>query len=151
MHGERQTPQGLFNLALSYLDAADELTRRLVDRHNPLKLSFESPVRHLYAHTWELALKACLFRQGLTPVQLKRIGHNLTKAWDLVDHRRFAALRLTPRVRIMPEVLDQFHPTRIYAYPVSGYRQEFTLVYIRDASQRFRLTRTEIIDLFGSP
>ena len=147
---ERQSPIGYFTMALAYLDAADELTRRQVDRDDPFRLAFESPIRHLYAHTWELALKSCLFRQGMKPAEMKtKVSHNLTKAWDRVDRTRFAPLRLADHVRIMPEALDRYHPTKLYAYPVTGFRREFSLGYIRDAAQRFRISTGLILDLFG--
>lgn len=147
---ERQTPLGYFNMALSYLDAADELTRRLVDKSDPFRLAFESPIRHLYAHAWELALKACLIRQGMKPDDVKKtFGHKLVPAWEAVDRKRFATLDLHDGTRIVPEVLDQFHPTKLYAYPVTGFRREFSLTYIRGASQRFRIDRPTILELFS--
>lgn len=145
----RQSPIGFFLLAESYLDAADALFVAMNTGEARLKLAFEHPVRHLYAHAWELALKACLARQGMKASEMKKkLGHRLTAAWDRVDKAHFAALDLNPRTRIVPEVLDQFHPTKFYAYPVTGLRREFSLSYLRAATQRFRLPRAEIQRLF---
>lgn len=146
----RQSPIGFFNLGLSYLDAADILSQRHLDSGDSFRLRFEHPLRHLYAHAWELFLKACLFQQGWTPAQMKRkIGHNLSKAWDEIERGRFAELDLHSDTRIVPEMLDQFHPTKQYAYPETGSRREFSIPYIRAASQRFRLSREEVRRLFG--
>ena len=147
----RQSPIGFFNLGVSYLDAADALTRKQFDKADTFQLFFDSPIRHLYAHAWELFLKACIFRQGMKPSEMKRkIGHSLTKAWDEVDKSRFALLDLHPQTRTVPEVLDQFHmPPRMYAYPITGSRREFTITFVRAASQRFRISRRQTLELFG--
>jgi len=145
----RQSPVGFYNLGLDYLAAADAIAGKHLDREDPFKLAFESPIRHLYAHAWELFLKACIFQQGMRPSQIKRtIGHSLTKAWEAVDKERFEVLDLHPGTRLLMEGLDQFHPSRMDAYPVTGYRRQFTLTYLRAASQRFRISRAEIARLF---
>lgn len=147
----RQSPIGFFNLGLSYLDAADVLARKQLDENDRFQLAFDSPIRHLYAHAWELILKACVFTQGMKPSEMKRkIGHSLSKAWDLVDKTKFAVLDLNAKTRIVPEVLDQFHmPPRMYAYPITGSRREFSIAYIRAASDRFKISRAEILELFS--
>lgn len=146
----RQSPMGFFNLGISYLEAADALAERHLDKLDRFKLTFDSPIRHLYAHAWELVLKACLFRQGMKPSEMKRtIGHSLTKAWDAIERPRFAPLNLNAKTRIVPEILDQFHMSpRMYAYPITGIRREFTIPYVRDASQRFKISRAVTIELF---
>ena len=145
----RQSPVGFYILGLAYLDAADELAGRYLDPGDPFRLSSESPIRHLYAHAWELFLKACVFKQGCRPSEFKRtIGHSLTMAWDVVEKASFQMLDLHPDTRVLVEGLDQFHPTRMYAYPVTGLRREFTLPYVRDVSKRFRIPRAEILRLF---
>lgn len=145
----RQTPVGFYILGLAYLNAADELTSRFLDASDPFKLTSESPIRHLYAHAWELFLKACVFKQGARPSEFKKaLGHSLTSAWDAVDKLRFSRLDLHTDTRLLMEGLDQFHPTRMYAYPVTGFRREFSLPYVRDATQRFRIPRPEVVRLF---
>lgn len=145
----RQSPLGFFNLALSYLDAADHLAASHLDPQSGFRLPFEHPLRHLYSHAWELALKACLFQQGWTPSEMRKcFGHHLSAIWDKVDRDAFVELKLTDQTRIVPEVLDQFHPTKQYAYPETGSRREFSIVYVRSASQRFRLPRVVIRRLF---
>lgn len=147
----RQSPIGFYNLGLSYLQAADEVVRSHLDDESLFALSFEHPIRHLYAHGWELCLKACLYQQGNRPSEIKTwIGHRLTMAWDAVDKERFAELRLTPDTRHFVELLDDFHPTKFYAYPITGVRREHTLTYVRAASKRFYLARPAISKLFGT-
>jgi hypothetical protein len=147
----RQRPVGFYNLALSYLEAADVLTDRI---HAPRKedrpqLIFDSPVRHLYGQTWELALKACLFAQGIRPTKLKNdFGHNVLKAWKRVDKDRFAPLNLTEETQLIAEHLGLYHSEKMFAYPITGIRQYLSLNHIKAASQRFRLARTEINQLF---
>jgi hypothetical protein len=141
---------GTFNLALSYLDAADHLEQSLRKPSPSIHLAFEHPVRFLYAHTWELALKACLLRQGISQQDLKgQFGHKLTKIWDAIDRPRFPELRLDDRLRIIPEQLDRYHPSREYAYLVTGHKVDFTLSYVRTVSQRFRVPRATILDYFS--
>ena len=148
----RQSPVGFYNLALSYMEAADDLTSRIHEnKDRRLKLIFDSPVRHLYAQTWELALKACLFAQGIGPHKLKKdFGHRLLKAWKHVDKKRFARLNLSPETEQLSDHLGYYHSERLFAYPISGLREYVPLNYIKAESQRFRMARLEVIDLFRS-
>jgi hypothetical protein len=147
----RQSPVGFYNLALSYLEAADVLTDRI---HAPVKedrpkLIFDSPVRHLYAQTWELALKACLFAQGIRPIKLKNdYGHNVLRAWKRVDKERFAQLNLTPGTEAIADHLGIYHSEKMFAYPMTGVRQYLPLNYLKAESQRFCMARPDVIKLF---
>jgi hypothetical protein len=147
----RQSPVGFYNLALSYLETADVLTSSI---HAPAKedrphLIFDSPVRHLYAQTWELALKACLFAQGVRPIKLKKdYGHNVLRAWKRVDKERFAALNLEPQTELIADHLGIYHSEKMFAYPLSGVRQYLPLNYLKEQSQRFRMNRLDVIRLF---
>jgi hypothetical protein len=146
---DRQSAVAFYNVGITYLDAADELARRQLDRDDKFRLSFDLPIRHSYAQAWELIQKACLRRQGIEPKELKLdVGHKLTKAWDLIDKLQFAALNLTPDTRTIVELLDNFHPTKLYAYPFTGARREIELKDLGTVSQRLRLPRSEILRLF---
>lgn len=148
----RHSPIGFYNLALSYLEAADDLVGRI---HGPinernLQLAFDCPIRHLYGHTWELALKACLFAQGIRPYKLKNdFGHRLLKAWKSVDKDRFAILKLTPETECIASHLGLYHSEKMFAYPTTGVRSYLPLKQIKAESQRFRIKRAEVIDLFA--
>jgi hypothetical protein len=147
---ERRSPMAFFNVGLSYLEAADELAHRQLDRSVPFKLRFELPILHLYAHAWELVQKACLRQQGVSADELKlKIRHNLTKGWDLIDKDRFAALRLTPDTRPVVEVLDWYHPTKLFAYPYTGARREIDLGKLTDVSKRLHLPLADRLRLFS--
>lgn len=147
----RQSPVGFYNMALSYLEAADVLTERI---HAPAKedrpnLVFDSPVRHLYAHTWELALKACLFAQGVRPIKLKKdYVHNILRAWRHVEKERFGRLNLSPETEAIADHLGYYHAEKMFAYPVTGIREYLPLNYLKAESQRFRISGPEIIGLF---
>lgn len=149
----RQSPVGFFTLALSYLDAANELTSRI---HAPadaghLHLTFDSPVRHLYAHSWELALKACLFAQGVRPSKLKKdYGHNVLRAWKAVDKARFGRLDLSSETEAVAAHLSYYHSEKLFAYPLTGLREYLPLRFLEAQSERFRIGRMEIIGLFTS-
>lgn len=149
----RQSPVGFFNLALSYLDAANELTNRIqapTDGEH-LHLTFDSPVRHLYAHSWELALKACLFAQGVRPSRLKKdFGHNVLRAWRAVDKARFSQLDLSSETEAVAAHLSYYHSGKLFAYPLTGLREYLPLGFLGNQSERFRIGRMEIIDLFTS-
>lgn len=148
----RHSPIGFYNLALSYLETADDLVGRI---HAPIKeqklqLAFDCPIRHLYAHTWELALKACLFAQGIRPYKLKNdFGHRLLKAWKSVDKDRFAILRFTPETECIASHLGFYHSEKMFAYPTNGVRPYLPLKQIKAESQRFRIERSEVNDLFA--
>ena len=147
----RQSPIGFYNLALSYLEAADDLTSRIhqTAEEERLQLIFDSPIRHLYAQTWELALKACLFAQGVRPQKLKKnFGHRLQKAWRYVDKERFARLNLVPETEEIAEHLGLHHSEKMFAYPIVGARLYLPLNHIKAKSQRFRIDQREIIALF---
>lgn len=150
----RQSPVGFFNMALSYLEAADVLTARIhaPDKEDRPNLVFDSPVRHLYAQTWELALKACLFAQGIRPAKLKKdYGHNVQRAWKRVDKQRFVRLSLAPETEAIADHLGFYHSEKMFSYPVTGIREYLPLNYLKAESQRFRIGRLEIIDLFMVP
>jgi hypothetical protein len=147
----RHSPVGFYNLALSYLEAADVLTSRIEApaKQERLQLIFDSPVRHLYAQTWELALKACLFAQEIRLHKLKNdFGHKVLRAWKHVDKERFARLNLMPETEQIADHLGFYHSGKMFAYPMTGIREYLPLSYIKAESQRFRMERLEIIDLF---
>ena len=145
----RQTPIGFYNLGLAYLEAADALAEKELSKDDRFSLAFDHPIRHLYAHAWELFQKACLAAQGMKPSKMRnRFGHSLAKAWDAIDKERFEILDLHPGTRLFAENLDGFHPTKKYAYPEVGYRQDYTLSYLRAAFERFKINRAEILRLF---
>lgn len=148
----RQSPIGFYLLGCAYIDAADKLVSEISDQAQAFRLAFDSPVRHLYAHGWELCLKACLFEQGIPPSVLKsrKFGHSLIALWRVVDRDRFAVLNLHARLEHVLHRLDRFHPTKLYAYPLTGYRNDFSLTYIREISQRFRLSRPMISRHFSA-
>jgi len=96
-----------------------------------------------------LALKACLFAQGIRPHKLKqKFGHRLQKAWNYVDKERFARLSLAPETKEIAEHLGLYHSERMFAYPIAGARRYLPLNHIKAESQRFRIEREEIIGLF---
>ncbi|MBM6577125.1 hypothetical protein KCP91_12150 [Microvirga sp. SRT01] len=139
------TPLGWHLVGTSYLDAAEELVG------GEIKLRFEDPIRSLFAHAWELNLKACLRKQGHTAdaVRLK-YGHDLLKIWDAIDRNQFPLLQLRDEVRHYVEHIAFYHRNRFYAYPLRGRRNEHTLQYVRATSSRLRLPREAAIQTFGS-
>ena len=83
------SPLGWHLVGQANLDAAEELVASRV------KLRFEDPVRSLFAHAWELNLKACLRRQGMTAEEVrKKFGHDLLALWNAVERSRFPQLQL---------------------------------------------------------
>lgn len=139
-----------YAVGLSYLDAADHLTASLAGPPYKLRLAFDEPVRHLYAHAWEMFQKACLFQQGMTPIEIKQqFGHWLVKAWEKIDRSRFSDLQLDDASREYAEWLDHFHPTKEYAYPYTGYKVELSLEQLRDGLKRFRIARDVQLRLFS--
>lgn len=146
----RQSPIGFFLLGIDYLTAAEAITVRHIAVDDPFHLRFELPIRHMYAHAWELCLKACLFQQGFLPSTLKHnVGHSLTAAWDKVDKQRFAIFDLQPRTRLIAERLDRYHPTKMYAYPITGSRTDWGLPYLRSSSRRFKIQLSDVQQHFG--
>lgn len=82
--GERTTATGLWTYAESYLDAADFVAKGC--EANDCELRHKAPIRFLYAHAIELALKAFLRSTGVTPKQLKnRYGHRLVSLMDACE------------------------------------------------------------------
>jgi hypothetical protein len=147
---ERQSPMAFCNVGLAYVEAADELASRQLDRKVPFNLSYDLPILHLYAHGWELVQKACLREQGMSAEELRlKVRHNLTKGWDLIDKDRFAALRLTPDTRLIVEVLDWYHPTKLFAYPYTGSRRQIELAKLTKVSKRLHLSRADRLRLFS--
>jgi hypothetical protein len=69
----------LWTEALSFVDAAHELTRFDGKTLNEELLRYRTPRLHLVSHGVELAMKAHLRANGFTLRELKRLGHSLTK------------------------------------------------------------------------
>ena len=81
----------------------------------------------------------------------KDFGHDLLKAWKRVDKERFARLNLsTPESELIAAHLGFYHTEKMFAYPLTGIREYLPLNYFKAQSQRFRIERMEIIDLFKS-
>jgi hypothetical protein len=138
------TPLGWHLVGLANLDAAEKLMEPSV------KLAFEDPIRSLFAHAWELNLKACLRRQGLSAEEVrKQFGHDLTKLWDAIDRSLFPRLQLRDDLRPFVEHIGFYHRNRLCAYPIRGYRNQHTLTYVRSASARFRIPRADAVESFG--
>ena len=135
---------GWYNLAITNLDAADYLITS-----NAMRISFEEPIRALYAHAWELVLKACLRKQGLSPSQIRKLyGHRLDKIWISVDRERFGLLQLRDELDPFIQHLTFYHANRLYAYPLAGMRRELSLDYLRATSSRLRIPRVDVISIF---
>ena len=140
------SPLGWHNVGVAYLDAAEELVA------SKIRPNFEAPIRSLFAHAWELSLKACLRRQGMDAENVrKQFGHDLIKLWDAVDRPRFGHLSLRDELRFFIESLAFQHRNRLYAYPIRGFKQEHSLDYVRATSSRLRLPRVLALETFGSP
>ena len=132
---------GWYNLAFANLEAADHLIA------SKAKLSFDEPIRALYAHAWELALKACLRKQGFAPSQIrKKFGHRLDIIWSVVDRDRFYQLRLHDELDGFINHLTFYHSNRLYSYPLAGIRRELGLDYLRATSSRLRVPRALAIE-----
>ena len=134
---------GWYNLALANLEAADYLAV------SNTKLLFDEPIRSLYAHAWELALKACLRKQGYTPSQIrKKFGHRLDEIWQAVDRERYSQLQLRDELSGFINHLTFYNANRLYAYPLTGMRRELELSFLRATSSRLRVPRALAIELF---
>ena len=134
---------GWYNLSMANLQAADELTAA------GIRFSFQEPIRALYAHAWELALKACLRKQGYAPSRIrKEFGHRLDRVWREVDKQRFYQLQLHDELIGFINHLTFYNSNRLYAYPLAGMRRELDLDYLRATSSRLRIPRSLAIELF---
>lgn len=146
----RQTPFGFFILGQSYLQSANLLAAALEDPAAKFEPQYKHPIRHLYAHGWELCLKACLFEQGQKPSQFKgSVVHSLTKAWERIERDQFEPLNLTDDLARLLEVMEEYHPAKLYAYPESGGQVMPSFRYLREASERLLLPVAEVAPLFS--
>jgi len=142
MYSEREdlSPLGYYNVGQSYLDAAELVRER--------RLPFEGPARAMYAHAWELTLKACLRVQGQSVSHIHNvIRHDLVKAYDAIDLDRFSDLKLIV-ARFLVEQLNDFHLERINFYPKAGSFNVLNLDDVGDWSRRLRLERNIASKLF---
>lgn len=146
----KQTPFGFFILGQSYLQSANVLVAALEDPALGFDPQYKHPIRHLYAHGWELCLKACLLEQGTKPSQLKMlVGHSLTTAWEAIDRPRFAAIQLAEDLQPILVAMELYHPSKLHAYPVSGWQQMPTFRYLREISERLLLPGSEVSKMFS--
>ena len=135
---------GWFNLAMSNLAAADFL-----ESEKAKELPFHDPIRGLYAHAWELVLKACLRSQGLGVDEIRsKFGHDLRAIWDAVDRPRFPLLQLRDELDTFIDHLGFYHQNRLYAYPLAGSKRELELSFLRATSSRLRMSRSDAASIF---
>lgn len=140
------SPLGWHLLGKANLEAAEHLVA------SGVRLRFEDPIRSLFAHAWELNLKACIRRQGLTAEAVRiEFGHDLLRLWDAIDRARFPLLQLRSELRGFVEHVAFYHRNRLYAYPIRGFRNEHSLTYVRATSSRFHLSPKAALETFGSP
>jgi hypothetical protein len=71
-------PQDYKRRARAYLEVA----RRACRRDGSVAASYNTPILHLLGHCLELLLKSELLEAGASKREVKKIGHNLKKAWD---------------------------------------------------------------------
>ncbi len=140
------TPLEWHRVGKAYLDAAEELVASRIE------LDFEEPIRALFAHAWEMNLKACLRCQGMTVIVVRRkFGHDLMALWNATDRAKFPLLDLRDELGSFINRLSVSHSKRLYSYPRQEFKNEHGLSYLRAASSRLRLTRSEAVKTFGSP
>ncbi len=72
---DRTNEMGMFNYAVSYLEAARELSDAC--NSGRLTLSFDAPIGMLIGHAIELGTKAFLRSKGASLKEIKAMGHNL--------------------------------------------------------------------------
>lgn len=141
----KQSPLGFFTLGQSYIQSANVLAVALEDPANDFKPSYHHPVRHLYAHGWELCLKACLLEQGWQPSRVRdKFGHKLCEVWKYVERDRFPSLRLTDDLERVLRAMDQCHPSKLYAYPVADWQIFVTFRYLKEVSERLLISMPEV-------
>jgi hypothetical protein len=78
----------------------------------------------LLAQSMELALKAFMVNQGATEAQLRRVGHDLTKALEQTEQ---AGLAVTPPLSATERpsigLLSKWHSEQLTRYPLmQGYK-----------------------------
>ena len=145
------SPIGMYNFGLSYLHCADRLVMAS-DRKTPdrLILAFDHPVRHLYAHTLELFLMACLLKQGKSANYVRnKIGHDLKKAYCALDPAWNTIFDTDLQFRGMVEIIGNMHIERLYSYLETGTFLDIDRAYLYRLFRRFDLSRETIFKLFA--
>lgn len=148
---KESTPIGMYNFGLAYLHCADRLIidsdRKNSDR---LHISFDHPIRHLYAHALEIFLKACLVKQGKSQNYVRnKIRHNLKKAYDSLDPIWHVTFDQDLQFRSMVEIIGNMHSERLYSYLENGSFLEIERSYLYRLFRRFDLSRADILRLFA--
>jgi hypothetical protein len=112
---DRTSSMGLWTYAKDYLDAGYAVTTSVPQALAP------TPAYYLYCHAIELALKAYLRGTGESITDLKRIGHDLSKAYKKALTIGLKDIcELTPELVEAIELANPIYSTKEFEYMKVG-------------------------------
>ena len=114
---DRTNSMGLWTYAKDYLEAGYAVTTSMPRAHAP------TPAYYLYCHSIELALKAYLRGTGASIKDLKRIGHDLSKAYKKALGTGLKdKCTLTPEQIGAIELVNPIYSKKEFEYIKVGFR-----------------------------
>jgi hypothetical protein len=117
---------GIFNISKDFFDAASKL------KNDDLYW----PMYYLYGHAIELLLKSYLCFKGMKDDELRKIGHNLMKAWNKCSG--LGLLELIGDYQVFREcvfMMNAQYMGKELEYHVKGYKQLPDINQMHDATK----------------
>jgi hypothetical protein len=111
----RTTPRGLINYAKEYYKGYET-----INREHPKDIDCLSVKYYLLCHSLELALKSRLRLNGLSYLELKKLGHDLTKCIKILTEKY--EFTFDSRTNEMITCLNQYYSNKEFEYFVMGYK-----------------------------
>ncbi|GAB4232353.1 MAG: hypothetical protein OHK0028_07770 [Deltaproteobacteria bacterium] len=114
---DRTSSMGLWTYAKSYLDAGYAVATSVPRALAPI------PAYYLYCHAIELALKAYLRGTGASITEIKRIGHDLSKAY-----KKALSIGLNDIYELTPEQIEAInlanpiYSKKEFEYIMAGFK-----------------------------
>lgn len=134
---DRTTALGLFNYSESYRRSAEKLREYPADFTHP-----NDPIRFLYWHAIELALKAYLRNSDFTVEDLKKVGHNCKKLYKKANKNGGLDLPM------ISELTDRWGPMHVlgHRYIETGYVEMPLMDDLAKASRLLNSSVAETLD-----
>jgi len=119
---------GLWTFSKDFFDAACAL------RQNEEELS-PTPVYYLYAHSIELSLKAFLVTKGYAESGLRKIGHNLQKAWSIAkDNNVSTYLSDIQEIEETIDLVGPYYDSKEFEYIYTGFKRYPKIIHMHNSA-----------------
>ena len=132
---------GLWNYARSFFRAAEKL------RGSDERLS-DAPTYYLYGHAIELALKSLRIYRGYSEKDIRKIGHNLKKAWDKAIREGLdSELENCTQIVQTIELINPYYEEKELEYIFPGGKRYPFILHMHDAAEKLIYAVGKSVDI----